>query len=165
MYQTVQTSTIPIIASLVNCTSPSLKISMGYVGRQSNGSDCRVLSIPVAYDLCAGNNPSTVVYEHELVRQHLKLCLISLTRFPIRRTRETVGLVCTKIIPHDPSNPYAECTSCKGWFHRTCVSVPQDIFISDDLDWHCQRCSRTLTFYCHNCFMSFGYVIVITIIL
>ena len=142
MYRTVQTSTVPIIASLVNCTSPSLKISMVDVGRQSNGSDCGVLSIAIAYDLCAGNNPSTVVYEHELIRQHLKLCLerCSLTRFPIQRPRETVGFVCTEIIPlycscrmpedDDPSNPYAECTSCKEWFHRACANVPPDIFIN-----------------------------------
>ena len=49
---------------LFYCSLPTLTIHTMDVGPQSNDYDCGVLAIAIAYDLCAGNNPLTVVYEH-----------------------------------------------------------------------------------------------------
>ena len=49
-------------------------------GRQSNGSDCGVLAIAFAYDICSGNNPCQVKYDHRSIRQHLAVW--SIVAFP-----------------------------------------------------------------------------------
>ena len=152
MYRTVQKCTIPIIAGLLDCQLPSLKIHMMDVGRQSNGSDCGVLSIAIAYDLCSGEDPSTAVYEHSRIREHLKTSLetCSLSRFPIRRARTGAGVIATKVVSlhctcrmpedDDPTNPYAECTSCKLWYHRACANIPDAVFEDETVDWKCKTC-------------------------
>ena len=88
MFRRVQESTIPIIASLTNCQLSSLRIHMMDVGRQTNSSDCGVLSVAIAYDLCSGDDPATVVYDHSRIREHLKTSLksCSLSRFPVQKT-------------------------------------------------------------------------------
>ena len=59
------------------CTK--LVIRIMDVGKQSNGSDCGVLSIAFAYDVCTGNDPK---YNH---KSHMLQCLeeCRLSRFPL----------------------------------------------------------------------------------
>ena len=45
------------------------------VEKQSNGSDCGVLAIAYAFDLCSGLNPCTVRFDHSKIRSHLATCL------------------------------------------------------------------------------------------
>ena len=51
------------------------------VGRQSNGSDCGVLTLAFAYNICSGNDPCKIKYDHRSMRQHLaewlKKCRLS----------------------------------------------------------------------------------------
>ena len=55
------------------------------VGKQSNVSDCGVLAIAFAYDICSGNDPCKARYDHSSIRQHLLKCLedCQLSRFPV----------------------------------------------------------------------------------
>ena len=41
------------------------------VEKQSNSSDCGVLAIAYAFDLCSGLNPCTVRFDHSKIRSHL----------------------------------------------------------------------------------------------
>ncbi len=97
LYNEVQESLIPIIASLVFCTQPTLKISLMDVARQINSSDCGVLAIAIAYDLCAGDDPLAVDYDHSRTRAHLRESLIKCTfsRFPIKRARASTNVLTT----------------------------------------------------------------------
>ena len=63
------------------------------VGRQSNGSDCGVLALAFAYDIC-GNDPCKIKYDHRSMRQYLAECLekCHLSRFPTVGERRTVGV-------------------------------------------------------------------------
>ena len=152
MFRRVQESTISIIASLTNCQLSSLRIHMMDVGRQTNSSDCGVLSVAIAYDLCSGDDPATVVYDHSRIREHLKTSLksCSLSRFPVQKTRAGVGIIAAKVIPlyctcrmpedDDPDNPYAECTSCKRWYHKACADIPDSVFDDRTVDWKCKQC-------------------------
>ena len=49
------------------------------VEKQSNGSDCGVLAIAYAFDLC------TVRFDHSKIRSHLATCLenCQVTRLPV----------------------------------------------------------------------------------
>ena len=55
MYSSVSFTTVSVIASLLFTSAPKLVIRMMDVGQQSNGLDCGVLSIAIAYDVCSGN--------------------------------------------------------------------------------------------------------------
>ena len=152
MYRKVQETTIPIIASLVYSSLPTLIIHMMDVGPQSNGHDCGVLAIAIAYDLCAGNNPLTVVYEHKTIRQHLleglRDCCFS--RFPTRKHRTSKGVIhskevslyCSCRMPEEEidNDPMAQCDSCSEWYHRSCQAIPNKVFEDDDAHWTCQAC-------------------------
>ena len=52
-----------------------LKIVMMDVEKQSNGSDCGVLAIAYAFDICSSLNPCVVRFDHSKIRQHLATCL------------------------------------------------------------------------------------------
>ena len=75
MYSSVPTDTIRILASMMLSSASKLVIRMMDVMRQINSSDCGVLSIAFAYDLCSGVDPCRARYNHKLIRQHLLKCL------------------------------------------------------------------------------------------
>ena len=43
--------------------------------KQSNGSDCGIVSIAYASDICGGMDPYTVRFDHSKIRPHLAVCL------------------------------------------------------------------------------------------
>ena len=103
VYNTIYTDVLDciilIIASLLNCTMPSIIINMVDVGKQRNGSDCGVLALAMAFDLCAGHDPSGVIFDHKKIRQHLKnseSCTMS--RFPIISTTQQLRHACTFVV-------------------------------------------------------------------
>ena len=99
MYSSVSTDTIRVIASIFT-SAPKLVIRMMDVMRQTNSSDCGVLSIAFAYDLCSGVDPCRTRYDHNLIRQHLLECLedCDLSRFPISSDRRSTMVKCTQEI-------------------------------------------------------------------
>ena len=66
VYNSICTSvsnvTLRVIASLVYSSSSKLVVRMMDVGRQSNSSDCGVLAIAFAYDVCSHYDPCRVKY-------------------------------------------------------------------------------------------------------
>ena len=66
IFLSVSTSTVRIIASLVFSSAPRLVIRTMDVGLQSNSSNCGVLAITFAYDICSGNDPRKAKYDHSL---------------------------------------------------------------------------------------------------
>ena len=85
MYSSASSGTVKLIASLVFSPAEQLIVRMMDVGRQSNGSDCGVLAIAFAYDICCGNDPCKIKYNHRSIRQHLAECLekCRISRFPV----------------------------------------------------------------------------------
>ena len=57
LYSSVSNKTIHLIASMVYSSSSTLEVRMLDVAKQSNSSDCGILSIAYAFDLCSGNDP------------------------------------------------------------------------------------------------------------
>ena len=63
------------IASMVYVPSSDLHIVMMDIEKQSNGSDCGVLAIAYAFDICRRMDPCSVRFDHSKIRQHLATCL------------------------------------------------------------------------------------------
>ena len=94
MYSSASSGTVKLIASLVFSPAKQLVVRMMDVGRQSNGSDCGVLALAFAYDICSGNDPCKIKYDHRSMRQHLAECLEKrrLSCFPVVGECRTVGV-------------------------------------------------------------------------
>ena len=115
-----------------------LVVRMMDVGRQSNGSDCGVLALAFAYDICSGNDSCKIKYNHRSMRQHLAECLekCRLSRFPAvgeRRTvsvrhTQSVDLYCSCRLPEEIGDKMAECGVCKTWYHKHCMDIPNYVF-------------------------------------
>ena len=152
LYPSVSTATLRVIASLMFSTASQLVVRMMDVGRQSNGSDCGVLAIAFAYDVCNGSDPCKVKFDHKCIRQHLATCLekCSLSRFPVvvseRRNTgikhtQTVDLHCSCRMPEERGDKMAECDVCKTWYHQHCMDIPSDVFGDSEVPWKCKACA------------------------
>ena len=73
LYKTVLKDLVHLIATIVYSKLPEINIVMMDVEKQTNGSDCGVLSIAYAFDICSGFNPCVVMFDHSRIRQHLKI--------------------------------------------------------------------------------------------
>jgi hypothetical protein len=63
LYKTLSKETVHLIARMVHVPSSELKVVMMDVEKQSNGSDCGVLAIAYAFDICNGMNPCSVRFD------------------------------------------------------------------------------------------------------
>ena len=145
--------TIRLIASLLFSAASTLERRTMDVARQSNGSDCGVLAIAYAFDICSGLDPCSVSFDSNNIRQHLLTCLeqCQLSRFPVLQERkcapvkstETVELFCTCRMPEERGDVMAECESCHEWYHRHCMDIPSEVFGPSDVQWQCKACTST----------------------
>ena len=155
LYKTVPKETKYLIASMVHVPSSDLKIVMMDVEKQSNRSDCGVLAIAYAVNICRGMDPCTVRFDHSKIRPHLATCLenCQVSPFPIlgdrvsvQRKPKTVELHCSCRMPERDGEKFAECDSCHIWFHRHCMDIPSEVFDEDsEVHWECNRCVQSLS--------------------
>ena len=155
LYEKLSNVTEYLIASMVHVPSSDLQIVMMDVEKQSNGSDCGVLAIAYAFDICSGMDPCSVRFDHSKIRQHLAKCLENchVSRFPILGDRVTiqreankVELHCSCRMPERDGEKFAECDSCHIWYHRHCMDIPSEVFDEDsEVHWECKRCVQSLS--------------------
>ena len=152
LYGSVDLETEYLIAGMVFSPASKLTIKMVNVERQSNSSDCGVLAVAYAFDICSGVDPCKARYDSSRTRQHLATCLsdCNFSRFPVvgseRKCRsvklsKTVELYCTCRMPERVGEEnMAECDVCKDWFHLHCQDIPNDVFATSGVIWKCKVC-------------------------
>ena len=150
LYSSVSSKTIHLIASMTSSSAAKLVVRMMDVEKQSNGSDCGVLAIAYAFDICSGFNPCRVRFDHRTIRQHLSACLerCQFSRFPVCgerksasvRSSKTVDLHCSCRMPEQPGDEMAECDKCHVWYHRHCMDIPSEVFGNVEVSWQCKAC-------------------------
>ena len=64
MYSSVSNSTLKLIANLMLSRAEKLTVRIMDVWRQSNCSDCGVLAIAFAYNICSGNDRLALRHSH-----------------------------------------------------------------------------------------------------
>ena len=152
MYPSVSSVTMQLIATLVFSPASELEVRIMDVGQQSNGSDCGVLAIAFAFDICCGKDPCSVRFDHKSIRHHLTKCLedCKFTRFPVLGERTSSGikhvqkteLHCSCRLPEKAGDKMAECEACKIWYHQHCMDIPSEVFDSSDVPWRCKKCNK-----------------------
>ena len=157
MYDSLHTplsdETAYLIANMVSTTTSELRIVTKDVEKQTNFSDCGVLAIAYAFEICSGLDPCSVRYNHKKIRQHLVMCLekCQFARFPLvseRRSRsgkaKTVELHCSCRMPEREGDKMAECESCQIWYHHHCMDIPSEVFVDTERHWVCKACRSGL---------------------
>ena len=149
LYRTLSKETVRLIASLAYSPCSELRVTMMDVEKQSNLSDCGVLAIAYAFDLCSGLNPCTVRFDHSKIRSHLATCLedCQFSRFPVLGERKSavrkpkiVELHCSCRMPEEKGDEMAQCDVCHVWYHRHSMDIPSEVFGESDVHWECKRC-------------------------
>ena len=153
LYKNLKDNLVHLIASMVYRPLSELKIVMMDVEKQSNISDCGILAIAYAFDICSGLNPCVVKFDHSKIRQHLATCLenCQFSRFPtvgernsVSRKPKTVKLYCSCRMPEKKEKglEMAMCDSCHMWYHRHCMDIPSEVFDGDsEVHWECKSCA------------------------
>ena len=150
LYPSVSSATMCTIASLIFSPANELVVKILDIGKQSNSSDCGVFAIAFAFDICSGNDPCSVRFDHKSMRLHLAKCLedCKFTRFPTLGERNSSQIKCIQKeelhcscrLPEQSGDEMAECDSCKVWYHRHCMDIPSEVFSGLDVPWKCKKC-------------------------
>ena len=138
LYGSMDSETEYFIASMVFYPVRKLTIQMMNVERQNNLSDCGVLAIAYAFDICSGCDPCKAKFDSSQIRQHLVTCLSNckFSRFPViggeRRSHtakpSVVDLYCKCHLPEREGDKMVQCDRCQNWFHQYCQDVPKEVF-------------------------------------
>ena len=91
----------------------------------------------------------TEAYDHQNMRPHYVRCLDlgEIVPFPkaswqepyhITKTITTVAIFCVSRLLNDKKE-YVQCLQCNGWYHPTCVNIP-DWLINSNRRWKCDIC-------------------------
>ena len=118
------------------------------VNKQSGDNDCGLFAAAYATSIAYGQDPSSIVYNQALMREHLFKCLEAkrMIPFPSIRKRRVLQSKTIKIqvycycrSPND-GKEMVQCDqkSCKEWFHLQCIAADNNII--DGQKWFCKNC-------------------------
>ena len=60
------------VAAIMHYKEAEIMFEVMDVDVQINGSDCGLHAVATAYELCAGNDPTGITWEHDQLRSHLQ---------------------------------------------------------------------------------------------
>ena len=124
------------------------------VQRQVSDKDCGLFSLAYATDLCHGLDPVNRKYDQGYMRQHYVNCLENGAMVPFPTTekrvpyhlgcnKSSVAIYCVCRLPYDKEE-YVQCSTCKTWYHPTCVNIP-NWAINSNRRWRCNKCKDATT--------------------
>ena len=73
-FSSVSEDTLHVIARILSSSATTITVRMMKVEKQANLSDCGVLAIAIAHEICSGRNPGTVIFNRSELRLHLAVC-------------------------------------------------------------------------------------------
>ena len=136
------------IAGLLHTSYPSILLKYMGVHLQAGGNDCGLFAFITA--LALRYSPGQFQFDQQQMHPHLIKCLEQrkMEMFPIKRyrrpkqyrtkSREYVPVYCICRLPETLNMKWVECSSCKQWYHPTCVEIPKQAIKNKSVPWHCQ---------------------------
>ena len=115
-----------------------LKVSVMSIQKQRDVSDCGLFAAAVCTALAVGQDPTTLRWRQQSMRDHLTRCfqLEWITPFPTVEKKQTrlkistnletelkIPLSCICKLPSFTFNYMVECHRCLSWFHKPCVGL------------------------------------------
>ena len=145
-YQFLGSATETLLAKLVLTQQDVLNIHIASVNKQSGDSDCGVFSVAYCTALAHGQDPSGIVFNQSIMRQHLVKCLEEKKMIPFPQIRPkrlgkplkvNVNIYCYCRMP-DNGSRMVECSGCRKWYHMNCIDSNASVM---KLKWYFE--SRT----------------------
>ena len=136
-----------LLSKLLHTQNEILKIQIANVITQSGDNDCGVFSAAYCTALAYTQDPSGIVFNQSMMRQHLVKCLEQkqVVPFPQMRTRRpgrpltiTINIYCYCRMPDDGST-MVQCDGCGGWYHLKCIIVGKHAIRKT---WFCKLCTE-----------------------
>jgi hypothetical protein len=131
--------------------SPAKKITVKVINvqQQCGSTQCGLFALAFASDLCADRDPFTRVYFESKFRSHLLKCFVAqeIDSFPSRErknlpersvTEVSLNLFCVCRQPEEL--PMVSCDRCCEWYHKGCMSIPEEVFSDPSIKWFCESC-------------------------
>ncbi|KAI4805818.1 hypothetical protein KUCAC02_010414 [Chaenocephalus aceratus] len=155
LYSSVPMSIKMQIASIIMTNERSMHVKIQKFQRQQGGVDCGLFAIAAATDLCNGRDPSTSNYKQTEMRSHLLQALKDAVLLPFPSESVTVKsktvkaiqvpLWCSCRLPDNGEEKMAECGGCDDYYHKTCASIPREVFQNNQKakEWRCRDCVDT----------------------
>ena len=138
------------IAAIMRYKEAEIVLEVMDADLQINDTDCGLHALAMAYELCAGKDPTGITWEHEQLRPQLKRCLEreEIDPFPRKGQRPSgnvrqsvrTPIFCICRMPEGRSANMARCIKCGEWFHKTCTNIPKTVFSRQRESWACERC-------------------------
>jgi len=142
-----------IIADLLQCTNKYIQIDIMNVDVQEGNADCGLFALANITAVLNKVDVSGIKFDQKQMRQHLVSCFEKKSPeiFPVRcgrpkRHRKILKsyklyIYCTCHLPDDRSL-MIECTTCKQWFHKSCIKSPKSRSeLKNDISWKCTSCA------------------------
>ena len=139
------------IASLIHTEKPEISLKFIDVPVQAGMNDCGLFAIAFATALALGMRPEEFQFNQHEMRKHLCRCFEKgrMEMFPVVRQRrlrkkmirstQKVPVFCKCRMPV-MGERMVECTTCKQWYHVSCVSVLPAV-LDSSASWFCNSCS------------------------
>lgn len=142
-----------IMRSISNGQS-SITVNVIRVTPQVGSADCGLFAVSMAHDLCSGVDPFSQRTVQDKMRPHLLQCFenLEISPFPnvprkglhaVDRVIKSVSFKIYCVCRGPSSRPMASCDICLEWFHPSCVTIPEEVFINEDTEWICPSCEST----------------------
>ena len=147
------------IAALLNERGPEITVNVQAVEQQANSVDCGPYSLAFATSLLSGQDPASISYDEDMLRQHLIGCFAAgiMSPFPQRQSNRrrcrrapkrtlVFDVYCLCRMPWDEgdeANPdlrMAQCDKCDRWVHKKCANIPKEVFGTHTCYWACPIC-------------------------
>jgi len=132
-----------------------LQFELMNVAKQAGAQDCGLFAVAYTQRLISGMDPTTVVFDQDLMREHLRSCLSvgKLEPFPPTSNRVTRR----KVLRQFECKIYCicrggclmretmiACDTCHEWFHKACINMSDDVFSS-------YRTDKSKKYLCDMC--------------
>ena len=149
LYNTANSIAIRHACHMLMFPGDSVSFVNEKVQRQLNHDDCGLFALAIATDLCHSVDPVTQSYDQSKLRQHYVNCLESRKMAPFPKTsrrvihhlgteKQTIAIYCVCRLPNDKQE-YVQCFHCHGWYHPSCVNVPEWA-LKTKRRWRCDKC-------------------------
>ena len=137
-YSLLHEHTRLLLSQLVFTKNKYFTVGIANVNKQSGDNDCGLFAAAYITSIAHGQDPSSIVYNQGLMREHLLTCLETkrMALFPTIRERRVLQskIVKTEVYcycrsPNDKKKEMVRSgqMTCKEWFHFECIGTDNNI--------------------------------------
>lgn len=161
--QSIKQHVLDCIACVLKTDEDEFEVASMPCQSQNDGYNCGVFAIAFATALAFDEDPSRLIFDKALMRNHLKQCLHlrKINPFPTidshRGVKKTIG----ETSCHGRVQPFSvdvhcicrltwrieqnmiTCHICNAYYHLRCVSLNDDVPIQKKKGWMCSACNKS----------------------